>query len=70
MTAGFVEGLPLANPQQQGEVIYGEIYLAYANWIGTNQTLNPVINPTVRKTDDGKPFSIEERGLKGKRLVM
>ncbi|MCZ5437393.1 hypothetical protein O5476_07710 [Escherichia coli] len=60
----------MANPQQQGEVIYGEIYLAYANWIGTNQTLNLVINPTVRKTDDGKPFSIEGMGLKGKRLVM
>lgn len=68
MKAGFVEGLPLANPQQQGEVIYGEIYLAYANWIGTNQTLNPVINPTVRKTDDGKPFSIEGEGLKGEKV--
>ena len=68
MKAGFVEGLPLANPQQQGEVIYGEIYLAYANWIGTNQTLNLVINPTVRKTDDGKPFSIEGEGLKGEKV--
>ncbi|WP_236268720.1 hypothetical protein [Escherichia coli] len=68
MKAGFVEGLPLANPQQQGEVIYGEIYLAYANWIGTNQTLNLVINPTVRKTDDGKPFSIEGDGLKGEKV--
>ncbi|EDX6190677.1 hypothetical protein CC950_003898, partial [Salmonella enterica subsp. diarizonae] len=62
MKAGFVQGLPLANKDQQGEVIYGEIYLAYANWIGTNQTLNLVINPSIRKTDDGKPFSIEGQG--------
>lgn len=68
MKAGFVQGLPLANKEQQGEVIYGEIYLAYANWIGTNQTLNLVINPSIRKTDDGKPFSIEGQGLKGEKV--
>lgn len=68
MKAGFVQGLPLANKDQQGEVIYGEIYLAYANWIGTNQTLNLVINPSIRKTDDGKPFSIEGLGEAGERV--
>lgn len=68
MKAGFVQGLPLANKDQQGEVIYGEIYLAYANWIGTNQTLNLVINPGIRKTDDGKPFSIEGQGEAGERV--
>ncbi|ELS8133766.1 hypothetical protein QPC85_001239 [Escherichia coli] len=68
MKAGFVQGLPLANKDQQGEVIYGEIYLAYSNWIGTNQTLNLVINPSIRKTDDGKPFSIEGQGEAGERV--
>ncbi|EFN6231550.1 TPA: hypothetical protein JLT96_000422 [Escherichia coli] len=68
MKAGFVQGLPLANKDQQGEVIYGEIYLAYANWIGTNQTLNLVINPSIRKSDDGKPFSIEGQGEAGERV--
>lgn len=68
MKAGFVQGLPLANKDQQGEVIYGEIYLAYANWIGTNQTLNTVINPSIRKTDDGNPFSIEGQGEAGERV--
>ncbi|EJI7050695.1 hypothetical protein ACOVMX_005039 [Escherichia coli] len=68
MKAGFVKGLPLANPLQQGEVIYGEIYFAYANWIGTNQTLNLVINPTIRKTDDGKPFILEFDGRTGEKL--
>lgn len=68
MKAGFVQGLPLANKDQQGEVIYGEIYLAYANWIGTNQTLNLVINPSIRKTDDGNPFSIEGQGEAGERV--
>ena len=68
MFAGFSRGLPLANPAQQGEIIYGEIYLAYANWVGINQTLNLVINPLVRKTDDGKPFSIEGEGLTGEKV--
>ncbi|HAP0139714.1 TPA: hypothetical protein IRQ32_003790 [Escherichia coli] len=68
MKAGFVQGLPLANKDQQGEIIYGEIYLAYANWIGTNQTLNLVINPAIRKTDDGKPFSIEGQGEAGEKV--
>ncbi len=67
MKAGFVEGLPLANPQQQGEVIYGEIYLAYANWIGTNQTLNLVeLHPYAKQMMVNR-FSIEGEGLKGKR---
>ncbi|WP_063102159.1 hypothetical protein [Escherichia coli] len=68
MKAGFVAGLPLANKDQQGEIIYGEVYLAYANWIGTNQTLNLVINPTVCKTDDGKPFFIEGDGRTGEKV--
>ncbi|HHT0302140.1 hypothetical protein [Raoultella planticola] len=68
MKAGFAPGLPLANKDQQGEIIYGEIYLAYANWIGTNQTLNLVINPTIRKTDDGKPFFIEGEGRTGEKV--
>ncbi|EBW9943205.1 hypothetical protein DQS39_23910 [Salmonella enterica subsp. enterica serovar Give] len=68
MKAGFVQGLPLANKDQQGEIIYGEIYLAYANWIGTNQTLNLVINPTIRKTNDGKPFFIEGEGRTGEKV--
>ncbi|ECC3814922.1 hypothetical protein O4O00_16580 [Citrobacter sedlakii] len=68
MKAGFVKGLPLTNPVQQGEIIYGEIYLAYANWIGTNQTLNLVINPTIRKTDDGKPFTIVGEGKPGEKV--
>lgn len=68
MKAGFVPGLPLANKDQQGEIIYGEVYLAYANWIGTNQTLNLVINPTVRKTDDGKPFFIKGDGRTGEKV--
>ncbi|EFH8989887.1 hypothetical protein P8I14_004423 [Escherichia coli] len=68
MRGGFSEGLPLANPKQQGEIIYGEVYLAYANWIGTNQTLNLVINPTLRKKEDGSPFSIEGKGEAGEKV--
>lgn len=68
MFAGFSQGLPLANPYQQGEIIYGEIYLAYANWIGINQTLNLVINPALRKKDDGSPLSIGIEGKTGEKV--
>ncbi|EEP89162.1 hypothetical protein [Yersinia kristensenii] len=68
MFAGFTAGLPLAKPDQQGEIIYGEIYIAYANWIGMNQTLNLVINPIPRKTDDGKPVALKGEGRMGEKL--
>ncbi|ELY4543933.1 hypothetical protein SMZ81_002143 [Cronobacter sakazakii] len=68
MFAGFSRGLPLANPDQQGEIIYGEIYLAYANWIGINQTLNLVINPAIRKNPDGSPVKFSGTGFKGEKL--
>ncbi len=32
--------------------------------------LKPGNKSNLRKTDDGKPFSIEGEGLKGERLVM
>ncbi len=46
LTAGFQNGLPLANPHQAGIIVSGEIYNPFANWIGTNQTLNFSVNPT------------------------
>ncbi|ANP08774.1 hypothetical protein ACVD2J_10460 [Escherichia coli] len=68
LTAGFASGLPLANPDQQGEIIYGEVYMAYANWIGTNQTLNLVVNPVYRKKEDGSPVRFSGTGFQGEKL--
>ncbi|WP_105269281.1 hypothetical protein [Escherichia sp. MOD1-EC6163] len=66
--AGFTDGLPLANKSQQGEIINGEVLAAYGNWIGTNQSLNLIINPTPTRTIDGKMISICGYGKKGETL--
>ncbi|EAS2833358.1 hypothetical protein EHB58_09445 [Salmonella enterica subsp. enterica serovar Hull] len=68
LLAGFSKGLPLANEEQRGEIIYGEVFSAYANWIGTNQSLNLIINPTVRKNADGQPLGLSVYGRKGELL--
>lgn len=66
--AGFSQGLPLANPEQQGEIINGEIYSAYANWIGTNQTLNLIINPANKRYENGQSLGLSVQGKRGERL--
>lgn len=35
---GMAKGLPLANPAQSGLLLKGQIFQAYGNWIGTDQT--------------------------------
>lgn len=42
---GFSKGLPLANPSQSGLLVRGQIVQAFANWIGTDQTLDIYIVP-------------------------
>ena len=42
---GFAQGLPLANPAQQGLLAQGYVFQAFGNWIGTDMTLDLVINP-------------------------
>ena len=42
---GMSQGLPLANPAQQGLLTQGTIYPAFGNWIGTDMTLDMVIVP-------------------------
>lgn len=68
LIAGFSKGLPLANRHQQGEIINGEIFRAYANWIGTNQSLNLVINPALRRDENDNPISMSAYGKKGEKL--
>jgi len=42
---GMARGLPLANPAQAGLLVQGTIFPAFANWIGTDQTLDLIIAP-------------------------
>ncbi|MFW0766688.1 hypothetical protein ACN0IV_12695 [Trabulsiella odontotermitis] len=68
LEAGFTEGLPLVNPDQAGLIIRGEIYNPYANWIGTNQSLNFIVNPSPLLNDKGQAASITLDGKKGEKL--
>lgn len=66
--AGFSDGLPLANPEQQGMVISGQIYNPYANWLGVHQTMNLIVNPSPLLNDAGQARSITLDGKKGEKL--
>jgi hypothetical protein len=48
---GMQQGLPLANPNQQGLLIQGIIFPALGNWVGTDMTLDFFI----RVNDKGSP---------------
>jgi hypothetical protein len=42
---GMQKGLPLAKPQQSGQLVAGTIFQAFGNWIGTDMTLDIVVMP-------------------------
>ncbi|EPT5086687.1 hypothetical protein ACVUCS_003632 [Salmonella enterica subsp. enterica] len=67
--AGFSAGLPLANPAQQGLIISGQILNCYANWLGTNQTMNLIVNPSPLMNDEGQKKTIPFDGKKGEKLA-
>ncbi|THD45240.1 hypothetical protein ERD95_17550 [Enterobacteriaceae bacterium ML5] len=66
--AGFSAGLPLANPDQAGLIISGQIYNPYANWEGTHQSMNLIVNPSPLLNDKGQATSITLDGKKGEKL--
>lgn len=66
--AGFTSGLPLENALQAGLIIRGEIYNPYANWIGTHQSLNLIVNPEPLLNDVGQINSITLNGREGEKL--
>lgn len=68
LTAGFTAGLPLANPLQAGPIISGQIYNPFANWMGTHQSLNFIVNPSPLLNDKGQATSITMDGKKGEKL--
>jgi hypothetical protein len=43
--AGMARGLPLANPAQAGLILQGQIFQAFGNWIGTDQTVDMIFSP-------------------------
>lgn len=45
LSAGMTTGLPLANPSQYGVIAQGQIFQAFGNWQGTNQSLDLICNP-------------------------
>ena len=44
---GMGKGLPLANPAQAGLLVTGTLYQCFANWQGTNMTLEGYIVPLI-----------------------
>lgn len=42
--AGMTKGLPLANPEQAGLILEGEIQQAFGNWEDTTQTLDLIVS--------------------------
>lgn len=47
LKGGMGGGLPLENPKQKGTIVVGEVFQAFGNWVGTDMTLELVLNPSV-----------------------
>jgi hypothetical protein len=55
--AGMQKGLPLANPAQAGLIMQGVVFQAFGNWIGVNQTLDLICQPSIGTDAVPKNFS-------------
>ncbi|KHN59916.1 hypothetical protein [Aeromonas hydrophila] len=66
--AGFDTGLPLANRDQFGLIISGKVFNAWANWLGTYQTLNLHITPMPLTISTKKEIPITLDGKAGEKL--
>lgn len=42
---GMQRGLPLANPAQAGLLVQGYVFQAFGNWVGTDMTLDLIVQP-------------------------
>lgn len=51
--AGMQAGLPLANPKQAGLILQGQVFQAFGNWQGVDQTLELMIIAGGLEPDDG-----------------
>ena len=61
LAAGMKKGLPLANPAQAGVLAQGQIYQAFGNWEGVNQTLDLICNPGGLVPSNGIVFQWQAR---------
>ena len=43
LKGGMGKGLPLANPDQSGVLLVGQVFQAFGNWVGTEMTLDLVV---------------------------
>jgi hypothetical protein len=57
LSAGFKQGLPLANPAQAGIILQGTVFQAFGNWQGVDQTLEFVITPPAAQPDQDISFT-------------
>lgn len=50
---GMQQGLPLANPGQQGLLVQGKVFPALGNWVGTDMTLDFNVAPGTGESNFG-----------------
>ncbi len=64
--AGMQKGLPLANPAQAGIIAQGQVYQPFGNWVGTDMTLDLLLQPYVGTL--AKPANLSISWAKGTSL--
>ncbi len=60
---GMARGLPLANPDQRGLLLQGEITQAFGNWQGPNMSLDLIVQSALRpiSCSTGSPARLSPR---------
>jgi hypothetical protein len=58
LKGGMGKGLPLANPAQAGVLVFGTIFQAFGNWVGTDMTLDLVVVPSAFTLERPGNFSV------------
>jgi len=66
LKAGMGGGLPLETKAQQGTIMQGQIFQSFGNWVGTEMTLDFVLNPAV--FDYSTPGNFVLNWTKGQKL--
>jgi hypothetical protein len=61
LKAGMRAGLPLVNPAQAGTILKGQVFQAFGNWEGVNQTLDFVVLPGGYTLDNPGNFVLNWR---------
>ncbi|MBM7129391.1 hypothetical protein ISS99_07630 [Dyella mobilis] len=67
VTGGMKMGLPLANPNQAGLLLKGQVFQSYGNWQGTDMRLELVVYPSQYTND--LPGNFVVNWLPGQSLI-